>query len=295
MTEEINNNPEQPAVTESAPVEPVQTPDLLGSISEDYKGLVEAKGFKSTDDVLKSYANLEKMVGNSIRLPNEDSSDEMKQEFYSKLSTIDGVVKLPGTDEEKAAFYNKLGRPEEVSGYELGDFEAAFDAEASEKFKTLAHEIGLSKEQAAKLAEFEASFVPSEEQIQKEQAEYLAKSEAALKETWGRDYDNRIAASLEVMNKYEAKHPEAVAELKQLAGNNPGLRVMLADLAESLQEKGSLEGTTRVGMTADGAADRIKQLYADQGFTAAYFDDMHPGHKDAVAKMQKLRQIEAGR
>ena len=59
----------------------VQAPNLMDSISEDYKSLVETKGFKGVDDVLKSYQNLERMVGNSIRLPNEDSSPEFKTLF----------------------------------------------------------------------------------------------------------------------------------------------------------------------------------------------------------------------
>jgi hypothetical protein len=289
MTEEINNIPEN--IEEPS----IPTPSFAESISPEYKDLVEAKGFKSADDALKSYANLEKMVGSSIRLPNEDSSDEMKSEFYSKLAGIEGVTKLPTNDEERAQFYNKLGRPEESTGYNLGDLESAFDAESSAQFKELAHNIGLTNEQAAKLAEFEASFIPSEEQLQKEQEEYQANAKAQLEETWGRDYENRIKASLEVMNKYETKHPEAIAELKELAGNNPGLRVILADLAESLQEKGSLESNTRLGMTADGASDRISQLRADKGFMDVYLDSMHPGNKEAVKKMQELYQVASGR
>lgn len=287
MTEESNVTPQQ--LEAQAPVAE-NTVSFMDSIAEEFRPLAESKGFKSTDDALKSYANLEKMVGNSIRLPNEDSSPEMRSEFYSKLAGIEGVVKLPGEGEDKSEFYNKLGRPEEATGYELGEAENIFIGEEAAKFKSLAHELGLSNEQAAKLTEFQASFVPTEEQIQQEQEAYQAKAKETLEEAWGKDYDNRVQASLDVLNKYEGKHAESIAELKEVAGNNPGLRIILADLAESLQEKGSLDANTRVGMSADGARDRISQLRADTGFMEAYMDSMHPGHAKAKETMNDLYQ-----
>ena len=294
MSEQISSPeiPDNSVVADIAPTEaPIEIPqEGLTGFSEEYKTLVETKGFQGVDDVLKSYENLERMVGGSIRLPSEDSSEEYIKEFHEKLSGIEGVAKIPTNDEEKAAFYNKLGRPEEAINYSFGEASEAFDPALETKFKEIAHSIGLTNEQAKSLAEFEASFIPSEEQLQQQQDEYNNKAASELKGVWGDDFDNRSKVTLEVLNKYGDKHPEAVEELKNAVGNNPALRIMLADLAEAYQEKGTPVGSTRVGMSSEQAGERISELKLDTGFMQQYLDARAPGHKEAVAKMTELYQ-----
>jgi len=303
MSENILNN-ETPAAAEAPVAESASTEspavtneiNLLDHVSADHKSLVDSKGFKSVDDVVKSYANLEKMVGNSVRIPPADASAEAKQEFYDKIKDLDGVVVKGDKDE----MYNKLGRPESADGYKLQDVVNAemFDkvpglGEEINDFKTIAHEIGLSEEQASKLVEMRMGTLSGMEAQQDANREM---SEKVLHELWGQDYDNRLNAAKQTAKIYSEKHPDAMADLiNGPAGNNPALLSMLAELGGTFKEKGH-EGmvTTNFGTTPDEAMRKIQDKRADPGFMKAYTDDRNVGHKKAVAELARLYQLANG-
>ncbi len=288
---------EAPAVENTAPAAPeVESPaatNLADLVAEDYKSMVESKGFKDVNDVIKSYTNLEKMVGNSIRIPSEDASPEAKKDFLDKLKGIDGVLLK---DDENLAV--KLGRPETIEGYKL---EVSEDLQRDlnpfhddiETFKQVAFEQGLTDTQATKLLEMQLAM------IERQEADLLENrdnAEATLKKTWGEDYDNRMNAAKKVLKIYADKYGDDVSALvNSNAGNNPAFINMLSELSELYTEKGH-EGMsgTQFGMTPDIARDKINEKRADRGFMEAYNSVHHPEHKKAVAEMQKLYNIAHG-
>lgn len=268
---------------------------LMDLISDDHKSLVDSKGFKSVDDVVKSYANLEKMVGNSVRIPAEDASDEAKKEFFDKIKSLDGVV-IKGEDD----MFNKLGRPESAEGYKLQDVvdSAMFDkvpgldAEIAD-FKTIAHDIGLSEEQASKLVEMRMGTLNGLEEKQSAQREM---GEKVLHELWGQDFDNRLNAAKQTAKIYSEKHPEAMADLiNGPAGNNPALLSMLAELGGTFKEQGHVGmQSTKFGTTPDEAARKIQDKRSDVGFMKAYSDSRHVGHNKAVSELAELYRLANG-
>jgi hypothetical protein len=284
----VNANAPETHVHVEAPKAPA-----LGEISEQYRELVEAKGFKSTEDILKSYSNLEKMVGGSIRIPNPDSSEEARKEFFNKLASVEGVVKIPTNDEEKAVFYKKLGVPDTEDGYEVEALKAV-NPDIEKNFRKLAHKLGLNTDQVKGLVDFEMSLQPSAEEIDQAVKQYNEYSLNTLKSAWGPDFDNRAKATLEVLNKYGEKYPDAVKELKETVGNNPALRIILGDLALTMQEKGTPTSHTPIGMSSEDAGQRIKDLESDKGFMKAYLDRNAIGHKAAVEKMTMLYKVKFG-
>lgn len=259
-------------------------------LSDDLKSDSSIQDFKDLDGLVKSYKSSQSMLGSSIRIPSEDASDEVKNEFYSKLKEVPGITKLPDFDnpEEVASFYNQLGRPESSDKYEFNFSEdMAVDNESLNQFKELAHSIGLTNEQAKKLAEFESNRY---NQYNERLTESKQNAESTLKEVWGNDYNNRLAGAKEVIKMYGDKFPDAVQELVSgPAGNNPAFLSMLSELYGSLKESGTVNmsnSNLNYGMSAEEAKMKIQDIMGNPSH--AYFNDSDPNHKDAVSKMSKL-------
>lgn len=129
----------------------------------------------------------------------------VKTEHDALKTKMEGALFKPSddaTDEQRAEFYNKLGRPEKPDGYEFKQIEWPESVpdwlkESSEhelnEFKSVFHNLGLTQEQAQQLTErFLGNSLEqwneSQSAIQKKQED--AKSE--LQKAWGNDYDANI-------------------------------------------------------------------------------------------------------
>lgn len=136
-----------------------------------HKGLVESKGWKSADDVITSYSNLEKLVGadragRTILLP-KDANDA----------------------EGLKAFRAKLGVPEKADDYQL-PFPEGDSGDFSKTAATWFHKHGVPKAAAQEIAkEWNAFF---EGMLKDEQTKAQGESEKqlnALKTEWGDKFD----------------------------------------------------------------------------------------------------------
>lgn len=267
----------------------------LDSISEEFRTQSNISNFKDINDLAKSYINVQKMVGNSIRVPSQDSSEEMKQEFYNKIKDIDGVLVKDSED-----FYTKLGRPESYENYELlkdEDYGALeyYPEIVSEidQFKKEAFELGLTKDQASKLVN---NRIIEFQQKQESLNSAMANSEQELRKMWGQDFDNRLNAAKQVAGIYKEKYGDAMSQLiDSPVGNNPAFLNMLVELGSMYKETGH-QGANKLtfGTTPSDAINKINELRADPGFHKAYYDDKHPGHKEAVKKLNDLYTIAKG-
>lgn len=103
------------------------------------------------------------------QLPEAQRSDESLYGFKTigdlvaahkgALAERDGSIRVPGenaTDEERAAFYAKLGRPESPDGYEIAKPEGwpegiPYDQSMETALRDFAHKEGISKGTAEKL------------------------------------------------------------------------------------------------------------------------------------------------
>lgn len=107
---------------------------VAGLQIEDNRTLVEAKQWKTADDAMRSYRELETHASKALHMPGENA-----------------------TAEDWNAFYGKLGRPETADKYELKlNTEAVpegfpYDEKSAIEFRTWAHEAGLTLAQAQTL------------------------------------------------------------------------------------------------------------------------------------------------
>jgi len=264
---------------------PSNEDSFLNSLPEDLRGDPSIKDFKSVADLAKSYTHAKSMIGNSIRIPTEDASDEVKNEFYEKIKSVKGIIKVDSTD----SVYDYLGRPASPDEYKI-EAGIDLDPEMSKQFKELAHQAGLNNEQVNKLVGFEAARA----QAQQEQLQHAQESAIkSLQSEWGPDYQNRLNGAKEAARAWAQKYPEVDALINDpVTGNNPGFIAMLSELAKHAQEGDSpvsLASGIKYGISASDAKDQISDIRSNRKHP--YHNQSDPLHRDAVAKMNQLYSI----
>lgn len=107
-----------------------------GLQDEGSRDWVETAGVKDVESLVKMARNSESLIGKSFQKPGEDAKPE-----------------------EWDAYYERLGRPKDVAGYELAPPEdmpedLPYDTEFADKFAETAHKYGITTEQAKGLHDF---------------------------------------------------------------------------------------------------------------------------------------------
>jgi hypothetical protein len=145
------------------------------------------------DDWAKTHSN----VGDFFR-----EAKTVKTEHDDLKTKMDNALFVPGdeaTDEDRDAFFNKLGRPNKPDDYQFEDVEwpEGFSDDYKEViqndvdvYRPLFHKLGLTDNQAKELQKFATQ--RTLEQWQKNQelkAEISEKAIEDLKKEWGSDFD----------------------------------------------------------------------------------------------------------
>ena len=123
------------------------------SFSEADKKMISDKGWKSPQDMFKSYQEVEKFASNKISIPKADDA-----EAWKKLDA-------------------KLGCPETIEGYELTD--------VADDFKKAALETGMRPNQVKAMYDF---YKGRQDQITEAFNAQVEKDKEAIKSEWGDDY-----------------------------------------------------------------------------------------------------------
>ncbi len=295
MSNEENTTPE--VIQADVKTEPlvntteVKTPSFLDSLPEDLRGEPSLANIKDVASLAKSHVSAQRMIGSSIRIPGPDASDEAKTEFFNKLSTVPGVVKLPDPSDKAGqdAFLEKMGRPKTAEEYKIS-LDPSIQATASniEPLKALAHEMGLTQAQLDRYVAHENQLALSRAQAEES---HKAETKSFLKETWGKDFDARLTAAKDVMSHFAAKFPEEAKEiLNSRIGSNKIFLQMAAELGKSYSESGVIKGTSELkfGLTPEEARARISELKANNSH--AYYNSKDPKHLKVVGEIEALYQ-----
>ena len=264
------SNNENTAVPTETTTEVQPAASWTDSLPDDLKTNASLSKFKDSNSVLKSYLELEKSMGSKVKVPGSDA-----------------------TDEERNAFFNKMGRPETKDGYEFnkvlegkeGLLEVAPGLkESMEKFSELAHTLGIPKDTAQKLMGWQTEKLEA-------QIEAMAAKTAAGKETltkvWGDQFDTKNAEAEQVVKILGKEYPDEMQEfITSDAARNPISKIMLAELATLYKEKsnGVLEGA------APTVLNKQEQIQAimHAGREHPVWNDRHPDHAKAVADYNAL-------
>lgn len=252
---------------QAAVTEPAVQPTFLDSLAEDLRGSKSLGNFKDVNDLAKSYLHAQQLIGKRVT----DMSPE-------DLQALDAVRGIPSAPEEY-----KL--PEELP------------AEATDWYKNVASQAKLTQDQAKVVLD---SYIMLEREtmekaaIAREQAHVAAVEE--LKNEFGGAFDKQMAVAKRAVDTFGG------AEFKQLLnesglGDNPQLVKMFAKIGQQLLEDVTVEADKEsvFGLTPDAARGLVDQKLADPSFQAAYYSNIHPGHKQAVEEVTRLLNLSANR
>ncbi len=151
-------------------------------------------------------SSLSDELKNDPTLANFKDVEGLAKTVIHQQKVLGSRVPIPKTDEEKAELYNKLGRPEDASKYEINipnEMVDYFKKEDVEQFKNVAHKIGLNNEQVNALMEYQVQ--STQNTLTNEgavMAQEKAQTEEVLKKEWGYDYDKNVRAADRALNVY---------------------------------------------------------------------------------------------
>lgn len=232
------------APTESAPAAPAIA--WLPGADADAVGYVQTKGWQGPADAVKSYQNIEKLLG---------------------ADRAGRTVVLPAGDDatEWAAVYERLGRPTGPDGYKLPIPEGAdpeFAKAASAKF----HELGISAKQAEALAAWWNGQAQGGAEASAAAAEAaLAAEHQALAKDWGTGPESFMRRELARRASVALGLDEAAIDaLEKVAGYSKTMKA-LAKMGDHLREHKAegMDNLGSFGLTPEGARARRSQLMAD--------------------------------
>ena len=261
-------------------------------LPEKFKALPNFRDIKSFDGLLDTFVNQQKLVGldkaKLAVLPKDDNDNDA-------LSNI----------------YKALGRPEKVDGYQIpkaaeGKEYSAGDLAFQKTILPILHEAGVTQRQLAAIVpkwnEIQAAVGAAEAEKSKTA---MAEANKALRTEFGAAYDTKVKTANDALAWFANDGPKLGADLEawlkstgpdgQTIGNNPVVAKLFSYLGEQMKEDGL------IGKSAGGAQGEVKSpaeakqeiaaLQQDEKFKKAWLDKRTPGHAEAVAQMQRLREM----
>ena len=229
---------------------------------------LKGKGF---GDVLKTYAEAQKFIGGSIRLPGEKDAPQDREK---KLNDV----------------YAKLGRPESPDKYDMKLPEVGgvkWDDNAVGMFKQTAHKLGLNSTQLNGLltmyGEHLKTGLPNIEALNQKGAQ-------ALQEHWGVNA-KRNAVMAEngfkqlALAELGAEGSERLLDAINASGfgSNPDFVRVVARIVSETGEDKYVDGVDN-HRTDEQTDDEIRTLMGSK----EYMDERLPGHHAAVDKVRRL-------
>ena len=259
--------------------------DSLPEELKDHKGLADVK---DVGGLAQQFLDSQQMIGQSIRVPGEDAGEDAWKAFHEKLTTkVPNLIPMPDVEnaETMSTLYNKLGRPEDATGYEHPE---GVDATVMKDFAELAHGLGLSKSQYSKMVGKLQEFTAAKQEAA---SEAFVNGIRELKQEWGIVYEDNLQIVDAVM-----KGTGAPKEMLELAANGK----LPAEATRWLHGIGKQLGTEGINFNKDEfstrvapaeARARVAEIMGD--LKGPYWDGGHPQHKEFVQKVVDLNRAAA--
>ena len=219
------------------------TEEVVEEVAEETP--VEESSESFVDNMLSQIDNEDiKSAGFWKNLEGKDANEVGKyiKELQSFAGKKGDIPKSDASQEEWDAFYNKLGRPENVDGYDftigdeftkvVGEESAPFFEDAVEEFKKEIFKIGASADQAEDLVDWYLGFVANSiEEDNKAVEENMQAMETELRREWGDSYDGMMNG-IEVMLEANGMPKENIEFAKE-AGllKDPSFAIALGRIA----------------------------------------------------------------
>ena len=270
----MSSENQEVAATEQAPAlsgdtnTPTQNTDWKASLSDEIRNEKSLENISDIESLAKGYVHAQRLVGaDKIPVPNKFATEE----DWNKV-------------------YEKLGRPNDPTGYKFNlPEDKTVDEAALKGFAEQAHKLGLLPTQADGVVKFYNDMIGQELSEANSIAEAARnKATTELKTEWGQAYDQKIAAANNVVSSvFPPGFMSMNMEDGTKIGDNPAVIKAFAMLAERMGEDKIVQGDGPIMQTPKQIDKEINSLTAPG---SAYWDKNHPGHQDAVAEVLALRE-----
>lgn len=195
-----------------------------------------AEKFASPADVVRSYAALERRLGRSVTIPDDDAAVE-----------------------EVEAFYARLGRPPTPDGYRIAV--PPSDGEAGARlasFLAAVHAAGAPQATVqATIDWYRQASIEAAAESTRRAAAARAEADQALRREWGAGYDRRLGLAQRALRHFGGAELAARLDRSGL-GNDPALVRTFARIGEALAEDSLVSGDS--AGDAGGAQSRIDAI-----------------------------------
>jgi len=151
---------------------------------------------KTAEEAFAGIKGAAEYMGNSLRIPSADAGPEAMQQFYQRvMEKAPGLMRKPDTSDPASfdAILTALGKPDSADKYTLPDIEGyQIPDERIGRLKAIAHEAGLTADQAAKLYQ---TMLSDEANSQANQLSDHQAQMQQLRGEWGMAFESRMAAA----------------------------------------------------------------------------------------------------
>ena len=262
-------------MSEETPVEQVASEDWRNAIPEDLQNDPSLADIQDVAGLAKGYVHAQHMIGSDkVVIPSREASQE-----------------------ELDTFYNKLGRPESVDGYEAPTEnmpeDVAMDADVQSRFFEEAHRIGLNSQQAAALVRWQAEQIGTQQATHIENVEAeMQQAEATMRKEFGKSYEEKMNMATGAAKEFGGEELLEVLNSTGL-GNHPAVIKAFASIGKAISNDEIIGGGGRQGfmMSPAEAQSEIANRKRDPNFWSSYQDTEHTAHKESVAEMARLYEL----
>ena len=244
-----------PETTETTEVEPSSWQEMAG-LSDD----PTAAKYESVGELFNAYKEASSMIGNSVRFPTKEAGEEDIAKFNQQMLDR-GFHRAPDRDDADGVrgIQQLLGMPAEAKGYEFDEVEGfESDPETEGAFKAVAHEIGLTADQANKIHNWLGSNIAEQTATSQKTAEAGMQS---LKGEWGQAFDHKLAQAKNAAHMLEDRVPGISEYFDKMAeqGQDADMIRLMDVFAEMSGETGAqLPPGVSQGLTPREAQQRIE-------------------------------------
>ena len=202
----------------------VQTPKWTAQLPDDLKAHEALTSFATVGDLGKAYI-----------------------EAHGKLKQSVPLLPENATAEQKAEFYERLGRPRTPEQYDLPEAEELAD------WRQQFHALGLTNAQAKGLYEAYMARVQAHEEAR---GKALAEVEQTLKRDWGGAYDANLELARRAVVQFGGDELKAALDESGL-GNDLRVVKAFAAIGKAVGEDAAVgsEGAERTEVTPDGVME----------------------------------------
>jgi len=260
------------------------------SLPDDLKEAGSLKDMPDVGTLAKAYVDAQSYIGRSTRIPTEDASKEVWDDFRGKLTQVKGVGMIPtdeSSSEEWSDFYTRMGRPNEPGEYKIDRPEGSEgNADIEMGLMIKAHELGLSNTQVSGLINWMNEGLSA---AGSESSNVHEEALSSLKSDWGKAFDTKIKDARAAIATYGGD--DLVRELNETGlGNNINLVKAFAEVGKGLGEDGAMNtgGSGNFKTTPAEALEQINQILGNASHP--YNDDRHPQHNAEVDRVSRLYQ-----